>query len=349
MGEKAFLPDDKVRQWIDELSRTYSVLVPRQVDDSIVFQSFDPEAEIPLDRQPTVPPKEALFPKSETLLLYKYDKDPEQPGRQKLSIKERQPAEKQVVFGARPCGARGFSIFDPVFEQGEYQDPYYQARRENTLFITVACSMPENTCFCHWVGGSPADPTGSDILLVPVQSGYLVEQVTERAGPLLSSKLLEEAGAAQEEGQKVKQAAADCLEEPPDLTDLPERLLQLFDNLDFWDKASAKCISCGACTYLCPTCYCFNITDEPSGMAGRRLRSWDNCMSYLFTLEGSGHNPRPTKAHRLRNRVGHKFSYYPELHERVFACCGCGRCIKSCPVCVDIREIVTSAKEYRDE
>ena len=113
--------------------------------------------------------------------------------------------------------------------------------------------------------------------------------------------------------------------------------------MNFWRDQSAKCVSCGACTYLCPTCYCFTITDETTGMSGRRMRSWDACMHFQFTLEASGHNPRPTKAHRLKNRVGHKFSYYPTLHDGLIACCGCGRCVKSCPVSVDIREIVQNA------
>ncbi len=132
---------------------------------------------------------------------------------------------------------------------------------------------------------------------------------------------------------------------PMDFAPAQDKLMALFDDMEFWGDVSAKCISCGACTYLCPTCYCFNITDEGAGLSGRRVRSWDNCMSHQFTLEASGHNPRPTKAHRLRNRVGHKFSYYPAIHDEVIACCGCGRCIKSCPVSVDIREIVVRAME----
>jgi ferredoxin len=88
------------------------------------------------------------------------------------------------------------------------------------------------------------------------------------------------------------------------------------------------------------------MTDEQSGLQGKRLRTWDTCMSFEFTLEGSGHNPRPTKAHRLRNRMGHKFAYYPELHEGLIACCGCGRCIKSCPVSLDIRAVVQAAQNH---
>jgi len=349
MGEMKFLSADKLTQWLEELSRTSTVLAPTQEDDAVVFRPYDPDRELRLERQPTMPPKEALFPGSETLLQYQYRKDPENPGKQTVEVRESQPAVNQVVFGARPCGARGFTIFDPVFEEGGYQDPYYQARRQSTLFVTLACSMPENTCFCHWVGSSPSDPRGSDVLLTPVESGYALEAITQGGERLLASELLTDGESVREEMEEVKQAARKELGQAPDLSDVPQKLFDLFEDLDFWDRMSAKCISCGACTYLCPTCYCFTITDEPKGASGERIRSWDNCMSYLFTLEGSGHNPRPTKAHRLRNRVGHKFSYYPRLHDQAFACCGCGRCIKSCPVCVDIREIILSAKEHPHE
>jgi len=124
-------------------------------------------------------------------------------------------------------------------------------------------------------------------------------------------------------------------------------LYALFED-DFWKEVAETCLGCGVCTYLCPTCYCFNITDDDLGLNSRRIRTWDNCMSHTFTLEGSGHNPRPTKAHRLKNRVGHKFSYYPDLHGGVMACCGCGRCIKQCPAGIDIRQIVKAAQEYSE-
>jgi ferredoxin len=177
----------------------------------------------------------------------------------------------------------------------------------------------------------------------------VVEAVTDKGEALMQAGALSDAGDKVSDAQRVKEEALAKMGEAVDFEGAPEKLLSLFDNMSFWEDASAKCISCGACTYLCPTCYCFNITDESFGMSGERIRTWDTCMSYLFTLEGSGHNPRPTKAHRLKNRMGHKFSYYPSLHEGLIACCGCGRCIKSCPVCVDIREVVLAAKEFKDE
>ncbi len=348
MAGSMFLNNDKLANWLQELSRWATVHVPVKAGEATEFQVYSSEAEIELQEQPTAPPKKVVFPQTETLLKFRYEKDPDNPESQQIRLKATLPREEEanIVFGCRPCGAKGFAIFDPVYDSNQVSDPYYKTRREQTLFISLACREPDNSCFCHWVGGSPVDPTGSDLLLLPISDGYLVEAHSDRGRELLSSQNLDQVSDSQtSQAEELKAQSLKNLDQPPDLSDVPGKLLDLFDNMEFWEDVSAKCISCGACTYLCPTCYCFNITDEAAGLSGKRVRTWDNCMSYQFTLEGSGHNPRMTKAHRLRNRVGHKFSYYPELHEGIMACCGCGRCIKSCPVSVDIREIVLRAKE----
>ena len=218
-----------------------------------------------------------------------------------------------MVIGCRPCGARGKLVFDPVYETDKIKDPYYLQRRNNTVFLTLTCDRPETTCFCHSVGGGPADPAGSDVLLTLVEGGYVARSVTPRGEDILKTAVFEDAGDRGKTADEKQAAARALMGEAHDYTTAPARLLARFDDMDFWRAQSDKCISCGACTYMCPTCYCFNITDDDLGLASRRIRTWDNCMSHTFTLEGSGHNPRSTKAHRLKNRVGHKFSYYPDL------------------------------------
>jgi ferredoxin len=182
--------------------------------------------------------------------------------------------------------------------------------------------------------------------MTAVEGGYVLEAVSQRGEPLLDGPLLAEDTGKSGEAAAVRAKAKEVLGPAPDISSAPESLLAIFDDSRFWEEASAKCIACGACTYLCPTCYCFTITDEAQGLSGKRLRSWDTCMSFQFTMEASGHNPRPTKAHRLKNRVGHKFSYYPTRNGGLTACCGCGRCIRKCPASVDIREIVVRAIEH---
>ncbi len=340
-----YIPADRLTAWLDELAASHRVLAPVRDNAAVAFRPFTGgDQELVLDKQATTPPKGSVFPASEPLMTFEYRKDEDAPQKVDVTVQPTVEAPPTVVFGCRPCDARGFTIFDRVYNTDGMRDEYYAARRNNTSFISLVCKETASSCFCHWVGEGPADPRGSDVLATPVDQGYVLEPVSDKGSSLLESKNLDTATQEQlDVAAQVKQDARQSLGEAVDVDDAQQALLSLFDDMEFWEDVSAKCISCGACTYLCPTCYCFNITDESCGNQGFRIRSWDNCMSYLFTLEGSGHNPRPTKAHRLKNRVGHKFSYYPGLHEGLIACCGCGRCIKSCPVSVDIREIVQRA------
>lgn len=346
MANEKYLKEEQLPGWLAELGRTRRVLAPKEEGGTIVFRPCA-DGEIPvLAVDATASPKAAVFPSCHELFTFLQEKDPENPEKTSLTLTPAIEAKPTVVFGTRPCGARGLTIFDRVYDGEKFPDPYYKKARENTLFVTLTCGTTENTCFCNWVGSGPDDGTGSDVLMTRVNGGYVLEPVSERGAALLESPLLAAADGKVEEAKAVRAEVKKSLGEAPDLSQAPKSLLALFDDMGFWEEVSAKCLSCGACTYLCPTCYCFSITDEARGLSGKRLRSWDNCMSYQFSLEASGHNPRPTKAHRLKNRVGHKFSYYPTLHESIIACCGCGRCIKSCPVSVDIREIVLRAMEH---
>lgn len=347
MATVKYIAATDVRAWLEELAKENRVFVPGREGGAVIFRPLDPQQEI-LTRYPaTLPPKKTVFPQSEKLVDFTYSKDPDNLGRIRIEARETLPEGATVVFGNRPCDARGFTMFDRVYLSEKNTDIYYKARRENTSFITLACGQPEKTCFCHWVGGSPSDPTGSDVLATALEEGYLLEAVSQQGEKLLSSPLLQDGASWKAAAQTVHENAAAQLNDPPDLSPAPKKLVELFDNMKFWEKAADKCLSCGACAYLCPSCYCFTITDETRGMKGSRFRSWDNCMSAQFTQEASGHNPRPTKAHRLKNRVGHKFSYYPDIHDGIISCCGCGRCIKSCPAGTDIREIVRDAINFQ--
>ena len=345
---RKYIAETDITAWLKELSGDNLIIAPVVETGTVVYRPYTSGSEVELVNRPVSSPKEAVFPQTELLFTYKQDKTPEDPGRTKVDMKEATPDRATVFFGPRPCGTRGITMFDKVYNCGKQQDTYYVTRRENTAFVTIACTRPDATCFCHSVNSGPADPDGSDVLLVPVQGGYVAEAITDKGTELLAYDLFSDAGKREQEANAVIDKAREMLGDPHDFTDAESSLYKLFDDMEFWDEQAAKCINCGACTYLCPTCHCFNITDQTAGLSGRRIRTWDNCMSYEFTLEGSGHNPRPTKAHRLKNRLGHKFAYYPENNEGLVACCGCGRCIERCPSGVDIRAIVLAAKERSD-
>ncbi len=338
-----FLPHNALNEAADRLAARARLLVPTKEGASVVFKPYT-GAEFTLERA-TVSPKAAALPACET--LFSYSRAKQEDGRTIPSLDDSRRAEPTIIFGCRPCDARGFVIFDRPYLQGPHRDPYYAERREQLHIISLTCNAPCATCFCDWLGSGPADPQGSDILMTRLKDGLLLESVSEKGAALLEDPavrdLFADGRARHEEALALRKASLDMRPPAPDLSATREKLAARFADLDFWREMTAHCLSCGACTYMCPTCYCFNITDEGAGLQGRRLRNWDSCMSSLFTREASGHNPRTLKALRMRNRVMHKFSFYPTVWDGVFSCSGCGRCITNCPVQLDIRRIVLAA------
>ncbi|MCJ2165302.1 MULTISPECIES: 4Fe-4S dicluster domain-containing protein [unclassified Pseudodesulfovibrio] len=339
-----YITTDKLVPWLLSLSESRLVLAPIRKGGQTVFQPLEADSELDLDGLATSSPKAALLPRCETLLEFHYSKGEEAPSRTSVEVRETLHDQPTFLFGARPCDVRGFTVFDRVYDAGSKRDIYYCTRRDNTLVASLACTDPAETCFCHRVGGGPGDSTGADLLFTFIGDGYVVEAVTDRGNDFLLSQTLHDAGDRVETALKTREAVKAAMPEGEPLLGAPEQVNKLFDDQPFWEDVSAKCLSCGACSYLCPTCYCFNMTDEMHGNDGVRVRTWDNCMSFQFTLEGSGHNPRAAKAQRMRNRIGHKFNYYPALHDGNLACVGCGRCISHCPVSMDVREIVSKAQ-----
>jgi ferredoxin len=249
-------------------------------------------------------------------------------------------AEKAVVV-VRPCDANSLVFLDKVFGQQPYNDPYYLSRRENTAIVALACvKAPYASCFCTSVGGEPVGDRGADVLATDLGDKYLVEFITPRGEALLP--LLEGAsdagGAELGKKEEIKEAAKATIQSIVPQKEATAKLKPNFES-PYWAELHRRCLACGTCTYLCPSCHCFDITDETKGDEGVRIRSWDSCMFPLFTRETSGHNPRPGQRERWRQRVMHKFSYIPENFNEV-GCVGCGRCVINCPVNLDIRKIV---------
>lgn len=349
MSRAIFIPRDGLHPVLDRLSAEMDVWVPVASGPQKCGSEFVPyvPGTVPvLERQSTTPPKRILLPQVESLLSYAYVKDPEDASRVKINLQAEIAAKPTVVFGARPCDVRGFLLFDRVFTGGPFQDEYYRKRRENTFFATLVCRQWDAACFCSSVGSGPADMEGSDLRLTPLEDGFLVEAINRRAHPIL--KLM-----GGEQPTKTQLEAAENLQKETteeqvgtgDLTHSGDDFRGRFEDREYWRSMVSQCISCGVCTFVCPTCYCFSITDEMQGLEGERLRSWDSCMFYQYTLEASGHNPRPSKFERYRNRIGHKFSFIPAKYAGMIGCCGCGRCIRSCPVSIDIRKVVENLKE----
>ena len=279
-------------------------------------------------------PKNLFFPRSETLMQYtRTEKGMEIAGVGKA-------APEAVLFGVRPCDARSFALLDMLFDQEQYKDPYYIARRQLTTIIALACVHPPYAaCFCTSVGGSPFSTEAVDVLLTDLGDTYLAEFLTDKGRNLLTyfgDTKADEADAKQKE--TIAAQAASAIKSQIPAKEIKPWLDANFEH-PFWNTIHQKCLACGTCTYLCPTCHCFDITDEVKGADGKRIRNWDSCMYWLFTKETSGHNPRSSQKERWRQRLMHKFRYYVDNFGAI-SCVGCGRCVLYCPVNIDIRKIV---------
>ncbi len=334
---------DKLNDWLDSIASKYQLWAPQDKDGACLLSPYTPGAPVNLKCRPQLSAKKALFPQTECLLKYQYHKDKSKPEETELSISAANPNQKTVIWGIAPCDVSGISFFENVFIGAGYQDTYFKTRRSNTLIAAIACQHAESTCFCEAVGGSPVSAPDADLLLTRIDHEYVVEALTNEGATLIDEGLFTTVEEAKLNAmQQVKEAALSKLSKPFELGSLPsvaDKFLKAFES-PYWKEATAACLSCGICTFVCPTCYCFNITDEAQGMHGQRLRCWDACMFSTYTLEASGHNPRNIKFQRYRNRLSHKFSYLI-TNNNVLGCTGCGRCIKECPVGIDLRSIIS--------
>ncbi len=253
------------------------------------------------------------------------------------------PTPERVYFGVRPCDAAQSRLLDAVF-LADPVDDVYRSHRDSLLVVALACEKAGYYCFCPAVGGSPHGREGADIFLAKVKGGYLVEAVSEKGAKEIrkADKLLKKAPDAitKEEQANTEKTLTTFIQHPMLAKDLPERLIANWD-APVWEQNGAKCIGCGVCTYLCPTCYCFDVKDTFSDLEGKghRLRCWDACTMKNFTKMAGGHTPRERQSERLRQRIAHKFSHIPEKYG-FFGCTGCGRCTKHCPVDVNLLGIL---------
>ena len=323
---------------LDTLIKEYKVFAPVEQNDFITSQEIHSGSEAFLDYiNSKRPPKEIFFPQSERLFSYNLSKG------KGWSVEEPASEKKQsIIFGIRPCDARSLVLLDNVFDGQLYKDPYYTDKRKNTTIIAVGCNQPGNTCFCTSLGGGPFSQNGSDLIMVDIGQKYIIQVVTEK-GERLAKKHNEfkeaEAHSLSLLRDTIETAEA-LIKSKIEIQKVTEKLDSMFDD-PFWDLVSEKCLGCAVCTYLCPTCHCFDITDEVISQTGERVRTWDSCAFPSFTLEASGVNPRPGNKERYRQRIMHKFNYFVANHGMV-ACVGCGRCIKECPVNLDIRGVLNS-------
>lgn len=322
--ERIFLYNRQLNEFLDTL-RLFGELHAPTLNDSgvMAFSPLTENSALRLDYSRTqIPPKKYLIPFREEIL--DYDKDG--------TYRQGHPRTPEIVlFGVHPCDLDGIAYLDLVF-MGEAPDPAYAERRAKLILVGVSCE-PDDFCFCS--GSRPS--SSCDLFLTACGDGFLLS-------------------ASSAKGEAIASAAADLLVEPPPAVAPPAigacsvtvQDPQLrFSPDPLWERFADTCVSCGACSVCCPTCYCFDVREYPAlSGGGTRLREWDNC---LFATHGevAGGNFRESRLDRLRYRFLHKYCGFTPL-QGMTSCVGCGRCKAVCPVDIDLRELFGEGEEpYR--
>lgn len=318
-----FISGEDLRSWLGNLAQERSLIAPTRSDGLVLFGAISRAEEIALDYDNTLlSPKGHLFPATKALFTIERKEGD-------IEMIPTSVEGEAVIFGIRPCDALGLKVLDRPF-LAEPADALYQQRRARTALIGLSCHKASPECFCTSLGTGPDDPSNVDILLTGAGEGYIVQAVTERGKALLATAPLVETEVA--------------APPPPSPTPVPAEAIaevasRVFD-APYWARLADRCIHCNLCAYVCPVCYCFDIRDHSYMGRMERMRTWESCQSPGFSRIAGGHEPRDTKGARLRQRFYHKLLYMPEKFG-VIGCTGCGRCVTSCPVNIDIREVIS--------
>lgn len=290
--------------------------------------------------------KDFFFPKTEHMVSYKMS------GKEVTVEDPRKDIEDFVIFGVRSCDAKGFEAIDNVYLNMNPVDSYYKNRREHGTVITLACNEPEKTCFCSTFGidSSLSKPSG-DVSCWLANGNYYFQANTEKGKAFIekAKSVLNEAD--DKPVESLKKEIQDKMEKLPfahlDLSKFQGKdMLKIF-NSKVWNSVAEACVGCGTCTYVCPTCMCFDVRDFDTGNGVRQVRCWDSCMYNDFT-QMAAENPRHTQKERSRQRFMHKLMYYPMAHDGMFSCVGCGRCVENCPVNMNIVKVIKMIQEVDD-
>ena len=325
-----------INSLFEEIAKSQQLFMPVDTNDgSAEYKKWEKGTEWSSKLNTSRSPKDFFFPQTENLMEFKRS------GKSIEIIDTRTAKEDFVVFGVRACDAKAFEILDRVFLT-EPRDSYYASAREHGTIVTVACGKPSETCFCTAFGIDPSAPQG-DVSAWKTDKEIFLQANTEKGEKLLSTvaHLTEEAdeNAVKEEKEKIKAV----LNRLP-LSNISKdkfgggKTMELFDAPE-WAELSATCLGCGTCTFVCPTCQCYDIKDFNTGNGVVRFRCWDSCMYSDFTKMAHGNN-RNSQKERFRQRFMHKLVYFPENNEGIFGCVGCGRCLSKCPISMNIVKVM---------
>lgn len=341
MNDLVILKKDHLTGLLRRLMKEYRLVAPvkNPHGDTLfsVIESMD-SADLDLDSQPQSSIKPFLFPQQETLFDYEHAVEAYQFGHTATST-------PTAFFGVRSCDLSAVLYMDVTFSK-KGRDPYYFQKRREGLLISLACNEPFANCFCNATKSGPFLEYGFDLQFTDLGDRYLVE-VGRSKGQEIVSRFCHFFQPAEERDSKAQyQAFLEARGHFKRQVHVDQAIKRLASGPipdEIWAYLSLRCQDCGGCAYICPTCTCFTISDQPtSASSGRRLRSWDACTFSGFTRMAGGHNPVNSRTHAVKQRFLHKLLYDVQEHGRP-SCVGCGRCVGICFGGVDIIRFINMA------
>jgi ferredoxin len=340
MNKEIFVMEKKdFPSFIEELRKEYEFIGPVRKGKSYIFDKISDEKEISLDYDTTIlPPKKLFFLPEEKLFSFLR----KEKGR--VDIKEEEKEAKRALFGVHPCDVKALLLLDQVMK-GDFLDPYYVKRRQKTILIAMNCTQPRENCFCTSFDTGPELKEGYDLLLTDLDRKYLVEVGTLDGKRLLERVKTSKAGKGDVKKKKQKiEGAREKIKKKIETEGLEADLKKNF-NHEKWKEVKDKCLFCGSCTHVCPTCFCYNVSDFNAHTlkSGERIRNWDSCLTLEFAEVALGGNFRKDREARIKQRIYHKLAYFKEQFGS-FGCVGCGRCIDTCVKDIDITEVINEIR-----
>lgn len=331
------LPIEKIDTLFEAIASKENLYIP--VDNTsgkANFQKWEKGVKLSNALKTIRSAKEFFFPKAENLANYKIN------GKEITVEDPRKDLQDFVIFGVRACDAKSFETIDNVYLNMTPVDSYYKNRRDHGTVVTLACTDPAQTCFCSTYKIDAVNPAG-DVSVWVADGKYYFNANTDKGKKLIESVKSILADSDEKAVEKAKKEITEKIEKLPfahlDLSKFVGKDMMKIFNSDVWNKVSESCLGCGTCTYVCPTCMCFDVRDFDTGNGIKQVRCWDSCMYSDFTQMAAA-NPRLTQKERSRQRFMHKLMYYPMAHDGLFACVGCGRCLESCPINMNIVKVI---------